>query len=61
MHVLIVDIKLLLILFVLFVKWLIQISLGLKIEDVSFRLAQGVAVDLHYRKKRSALRALERS
>jgi hypothetical protein len=61
MHFLVVDVKLLLVLFVLFVKQLIQISLGLKIEDVSFRLAQGVAVNLHYRKKRSALSALERS
>jgi hypothetical protein len=60
-HVLIVDVKLLLVLFVLFVEQLMRISLGSRIEDVSFRSARGVAVDLHHGKKRGALRALERS
>jgi hypothetical protein len=64
-HVLVVDVKLSLVLCVLFVKQLMQIGLGSRMEDVSFRSARGVAVDLHHMygrgEKRGALRALERS
>jgi hypothetical protein len=44
-HVLVVDVKLSLVLFVLFVEQLMRIGLGLRMEDLTFRLARGVAVD----------------